>query len=276
MRLMPRFPKLTSDHAPLAETMRVLAERRRVLRTMLGAGAMLLASKAALACELIPEETSGPYPGDGTNGPNVLTEDGIVRDDIRSSFGTASATAAGTLAIVTLDLVSTLDACGPIEGLVVYLWHCDADGRYSMYSQDIADENYLRGVQLTDSNGRVTFTSIFPACYSGRWPHIHFEIYASLDAAVNGRNAIRTSQLALPQATCDDVYAQTDLYPASAGNLARTSLAGDMVFGDDDAEYQLATVTGNNDDGYVVSLEVGVAASATNADPVFADGFEPA
>lgn len=43
----------------------------------------------------IPEETAGPYPGDGTDGPNVLTESGVVRSDIRSSFGSLTGTAQG-------------------------------------------------------------------------------------------------------------------------------------------------------------------------------------
>lgn len=43
-------------------------------------------------CETIPSETAGPFPGDGSNGPNVLREAGIVRSDIRTSFGSMSGT----------------------------------------------------------------------------------------------------------------------------------------------------------------------------------------
>jgi protocatechuate 3,4-dioxygenase beta subunit len=85
----------------------------------------------------------------------VLDDSGIVGSDIRSSFGSSTTTA---------------------EGAGVYLWHCDRDGNYSLYSQAAADENYLRGAQEADAGGPVTFQSIFPACYSGRWPHIHFEV----------------------------------------------------------------------------------------------------
>ena len=67
----------------------------------------------------------------------------------------------------------------------MYLWQCDRDGNYSLYSQAAASENYLRGAQEVDANGTVTFTSIFPACYSGRWPHIHFEVYGSLSDATS-------------------------------------------------------------------------------------------
>ena len=73
---------------------------------------------------------------------------------------------------------------------------CDAAGQYSLYSDAVADENYLRGVQESDSDGRVSFTSIFPGCYAGRWPHVHFEVYPSLARATGAQNKMRTSQLA--------------------------------------------------------------------------------
>ncbi len=114
----------------------------------------------------------------------------------------------------------------------------------------------LRGVQVTDSNGKVTFTSIFPACYSGRWPHVHFEIYPSLDKATTSSNAIHTSQLALPEDVCNTVYA-TDGYSASVKNLAGVTLANDNIFSDGYGT-QLATVTGDVTNGYVAKLMVGV------------------
>lgn len=72
--------------------------------------------------------------------------------------------------------VADADSDKALAGAAVCLWHCDQEGRYSLYSNGVEDENYLRGVQETDSSGTATFTSIFPACYSGRWPHIHFEV----------------------------------------------------------------------------------------------------
>ena len=203
----------------------------------------------------IPEETAGPYPGDGTNGPNVLTESGIVRRDIRSSFGDASGTAAGVPITITLTVLDSATG-GAMSGAAVYLWHCDQEGRYSMYTQGAADQNYLRGVQESDDNGIVTFTSIFPAAYSGRWPHIHFEVYPSLSEATSAGSPITTSQLALPEDVCNAVYA-TDGYRASVRNLGQTSLDSDMVFRDGYSQ-QLATVSGSVDDGYDVSLNVPV------------------
>jgi protocatechuate 3,4-dioxygenase beta subunit len=111
------------------------------------------------------------------------------------------------------------------------VWHCDIDGNYSMYSQGATSANYLRGVQATDADGVVQFDSVFPAAYSGRWPHVHFEVFRSLSDATNGANAIRTSQLALPEDVCEAVYATTG-YSRSVTNLAQTSLETDMVFSD--------------------------------------------
>jgi protocatechuate 3,4-dioxygenase beta subunit len=205
----------------------------------------------------IPEETAGPYPGDGSNGPNVLSESGIVRSDITSSFGTASGVAEGipvTVRLKVYDLEG--DDATALAGAAVYLWHCDRDGNYSMYSEAVADENYLRGVQETDADGRLEFTTIFPACYSGRWPHMHFEVYESLDAATTYTTKLRTSQLALPQDVCDTVYA-TEGYEQSVTNLAQISLDSDNIFSDG-YSLQMAKVTGSVDEGYVVTLNVPV------------------
>jgi protocatechuate 3,4-dioxygenase beta subunit len=205
----------------------------------------------------IPEETAGPYPGDGSNGPNVLTESGVVRSDITGSFGDASGVAEGvpmTVKLRVYDLAG--DEATPLAGAAVYLWQCDRDGNYSMYSEAAADENYLRGVQEADADGRLSFTTIFPACYDGRWPHMHFEVYESLDSATSASSKLRTSQLALPQDVCEAVYA-TEGYVASVDNLARVSLDSDLVFADG-YSLQMAKVTGSVEDGYVATLNVPV------------------
>jgi protocatechuate 3,4-dioxygenase beta subunit len=268
-----------AHHQGLAADLRVLSRRRLfglVARGVAGlslipvisncatndasttdAGSGSDASTGTGTCSTIPEETEGPYPGDGTNGPNALTTSGIVRSDIRTSIGVASpATAAGVPLTVTLTLVDST-TCAPLAGYAIYLWHCDRDGNYSLYSQGVTDQNYLRGVQVTDANGKVSFTSIFPACYSGRWPHIHFEVYPSQSEATTGANKIATSQLAMPKATCDVVY-QTTGYSQSVTNLAQTSLATDMVFSDG-ATLELPTMTGSVADGYTAALMVAVA-----------------
>lgn len=213
----------------------------------------------AVCVDEIPQETAGPYPADGSNASNqslnVLTRSGIVRNDIRTSLSTANV-AAGVPLTIELTLVDPTNDCAPLAGYAVYLWHCTRDGNYSLYSNGVTGEDYLRGVQAADSNGKLSFTSIFPGCYAGRWPHVHFEIYPSLAAATTAGNAVHTTQLALPQSACETVYA-TDGYSSSVQNLAQISLSTDNVFSDG-SSLQLATVTGDLSNGYSAQLTVGV------------------
>lgn len=215
------------------------------------------------SCSTIPEETGGPYPADGTNTSsgstsNVLTLSGIVRSNIVSSIGASSGSAVGVPLTITLKVVNTSASCANLSGFAVYLWHCDQQGRYSLYSSGVTGENYLRGVQVTDSSGSVTFTSIYPACYDGRWPHIHFEVYASTASATTGRNAIKTSQIAMPASANSAVFA-TSNYTASAANYAKVSLATDGVFSDG-ASLETPSITGSVSAGYAIALQVGVTA----------------
>jgi protocatechuate 3,4-dioxygenase beta subunit len=112
-------------------------------------------------------------------------------------------------------------------------------------------------VQVADANGTITFKSIYPGCYSGRWPHIHYEVYASVADATNGSNKVATSQLALDKDVSTAVYASA-LYPQSAGNLSRITLASDNVFSDG-ADRETPVITGNLTDGYAMALTVPVA-----------------
>jgi len=213
------------------------------------------------ACSVIPEETGGPYPGDGTNRnangvANALILSGIVRSDIRASVGGASGVAQGVPLVIRLKIENVTQGCAAAGGAAVYLWHCTREGGYSMYSSGIVDENYLRGVQEADSEGWVTFTTIFPGCYDGRMPHVHFEVYPSLAKANSAANRIKTSQFAFPQATLDEAYANSG-YASSVRNLARISYATDNVFSDGTA-LQMASVTGNAVQGYTAELVVGV------------------
>lgn len=266
-----------ADHdLGLGHDLRVMS-RRRVLGMIGAAGVAAAAAGCAAATDsgvatdtsansatpaAAPQETAGPYPGDGSNGPNVLIESGVVRSDITTSFGPYSGVAQGVPMTITLNLRDlTKSAAG--AGMAVYVWHCDREGRYSLYSEGVTDQNYLRGVQVADDTGTVRFTSIFPACYAGRWPHLHFEVYDSLTTAVAGDKARLTSQIALPQDACESVFAADSGYSASIKNISDVSLSSDHVFGDGwDAE--LATVTGTPTTTMVLSLTVGVAEKSQN------------
>lgn len=223
----------------------------------------------------IPDETAGPYPGDGSNGADVLEQSGVVRQDIRSSFGSASGTATGVPMTLELTILDIAGGGAPMVGAAVYVWHCTADGNYSMYSQSVVNENFLRGVQITDGSGVVSFTSIFPGCYSGRWPHIHFEVYPDEGSITDSTNNIGTSQVALPQNACEAVYA-TDGYSSSPGNLAQLTLATDNVFGDDGGIHQIGAATGDTSAGYTIKLTVPIdTATAVTAGSMAGGGGAP-
>ena len=220
------------------------------------AGKAQAATDAVEACVgKVPSEILGPFPADGSNGPDVLLQSGIVRSDIRPSFGNFHGVAAG---IPLRYEITILDAatCAPFAGAALYIWQCDNDGLYTMYSSGKLNENYPRGVQVADSTGTLAFQAVFPGCYPGRWPHAHFEVHNTLAQATSSATPRLTSQLALPAATCSAVYA-TSAYSASAGPFRRVSLSSDMVFRDGYSR-QMPTVTGDNTSGYTAKLTISV------------------
>lgn len=246
-------------------------KRRDVLRLAMGGmgmGALYLLGRtdeahggegAGANCERIPEETAGPFPADGSNGPDVLSKAGVVRSDIRPSFAGLSGEASGVPLTVKLQLVELQHGCAPAAGLAVYVWHCDAAGLYSLYNRGATEQNYLRGVQESDAGGELSFTTIFPGCYRGRWPHIHFEIFRELAAAAgvgNEENRIATSQLAFPETSCAEVYG-LEGYEASARTFQRVSLTRDSVFRDG-VDRQMAAMSGDAASGFTAELTVAV------------------
>lgn len=217
------------------------------------------------SCVAHARETNGPYPSDGSNNANgsnsnMLTTSGIVRSDIRSSFAGLSGTAEGVLLTLTMTVANTNNSCAALAGYAVYIWHNDASGRYSIY-QD-SDQNWLRGVGVTDSNGQVTFTTIFPGCYSGRYPHIHFEVFPSLTDASHVNNSSLISQLVMPDAICTSIYNSDSRYSGSVGNFNRITVGSDGVFGNnssDQIEAMTVVMSGSASSGYTGNVTVGLA-----------------
>jgi protocatechuate 3,4-dioxygenase beta subunit len=215
---------------------------------------------ATVTCDATPSETEGPFPADGNGGRgnvDVLGDGSVVRADIRTSSD-GSSTAPGVPLRIRLDVLDRANGCAPLAGAAVYVWHCTADGAYSLYSSGVEDVDFLRGVQASapdGGDGVVEFVSIFPGCYDGRWPHIHFEVFRSLDEATNGANAILVSQVAFRQDVCEQVYADA-AYGSSADNLGRVSIADDNIFSDG-VDSQLGAMSGTlGSDDFTVSLNV--------------------
>jgi protocatechuate 3,4-dioxygenase beta subunit len=96
----------------------------------------------------------------------------------------------------------------------------------------------------------VRFTAIVPGCYGGRYPHCHFEVFESADAALGGARPLLVSQLAFPEAECRAIYAGDARYGESLDNLARQPLGRDFVFADTGAAGQLVAMRGDPTRGY--------------------------
>ena len=192
------------------------------------------------ACAVIPSETRGPYPDTA----GMINNQAFYRRDITEGKS-------GLPLTLTLTVVNTNNGCSAIGNVQVEIWQCDAAGNYSEYSQqgfNGAGQTFLRGVQTTDANGQVTFTTIYPGWYQGRATHIHVDVYRS-------GTIIKTTQIAFPENISAAVYA-SGVY-ASKGQ-SPTGNASDNVFSDGVIN-ELATVTGNTTSGYTATLNIGIA-----------------
>lgn len=204
---------------------------------------------SAAACDEIPDETAGPYPD--KNG--MIGDAAFHRSDITEGK-------AGVPLTLTLTLVDTASGCAPIANAKVEIWHCDADGVYSEYSNAMnagsATTTYLRGVQTTDGAGRVTFQTVYPGWYNPRATHIHIQIYS-------GTTLKKTTQLGFPDAVNMAVYASGAPYTKGQ---SPTKNDADQVFGTAAGtgtdggghEFQIAAITGTTSAGYAATLPVGI------------------
>ena len=219
------------------------------------------------ACVVTKAEVAGPFPADGSNvatppapTSNVLANTGVTRADVRASFITSTAITPGVGCALTLTLLNSNAACAPLVGYAVYIWSANAQGQYSLYGAPA--ETWLRGVQVTNSAGQVTFTTIIPGVETGRFPHFHIEVFATAASATSGAQAILTTQLIVPQTVAQSTYTDPTNYGGQATKLATVSLAADPVFGDNTtAENALLTPSFNGGvgSGFTAVLTLGLA-----------------
>lgn len=182
-------------------------------------------SSTSGSCTLSPGETAGPYP---IKTPAQLVRENIISDRL------------GIALLITITVQKQSDNCGPLAGVLVDLWHCDAGGNYSEYGS-YTSVDFLRGRQTTDANGKVSFISIFPGWYPGRATHIHLEVLNS------SGTSLRVTQIAFPKEICDTVYSTTN-YNGTADTLN----ANDGIFKDSLSGNMADSITGNTTDGYTL------------------------
>ncbi|WP_333820536.1 dioxygenase family protein [Ohtaekwangia sp.] len=194
------------------------------------------------SCTSTSSETAGPFP---TKNPSTLE---MV--DIRSDR-------TGLPFTIKITIQNKNNSCAALQGAIVDIWHCDKDGYYSEYggtsmqTVDYTSVHFLRGRQVTDSSGLVGFTSIFPGWYSSRAPHIHVHVYNAAGTS------LLVTQIAFPSDVTDQVYTTATQYYTKGKQ--DTYNATDSVFSDSVAN-ELATVTGNTTDGYVLTHTIVVSA----------------
>lgn len=132
---------------------------------------------------------------------------------------------------------------------------------YSLYSSTTSTQNYLRGIKVSDANCKVTFTAIFPGCYTARMPHIHVEVYPSLAAATSYANKIKTTKFALVRKVCSKVYSKVSGYHASRAALNGITIATDNVFSDLSSLHlsaQTISLSGDTTNGYTGTITLGI------------------
>jgi len=215
-----------------------------------------LANASTTACVVTAVETAGPFPL-----VSVLDNPALVRRDITEGR-------AGIPLTLTLKIVDHDKACAALGGAAVYIWHCDADGDYSGYSAQErgsrARETFLRGVQLTGGDGRVTFATIFPGWYVSRLTHIHVQIFLAGTALSSHAVAAATTQLCFPDAVTAAAYDSSALYPKGQ-NRVTPSYASDPVFGNGIGT-ELLTVSGSATTGYHAGIVIGLSGTGTSPD----------
>lgn len=193
-------------------------------------------------CIVSPEQTEGPYFADVQ----------LNRSDIRSDPASGTVKEGQPLALTMRVSQISSNGCTPLEGALVDIWHCDATGVYSSFQgEGTADQKFLRGYQVTDAQGTVRFTTIYPGWYQGRTIHIHFKVRTDPDA---GQGQEFTSQLYFDDAISDQVLAQAP-YAGRSGQRDTTN-ANDGIYRRDGDRLTIAVIQA--DQGYTGTFDVGL------------------
>ncbi|MCB9127289.1 MAG: intradiol ring-cleavage dioxygenase [Ardenticatenales bacterium] len=182
------------------------------------------------SCVVRPAATEGPY---------YLDLD-MLRSDVREDrVGT-------TLTLNFRVSQVSNNRCTPLQGALVEIWHCDANGIYSGVRDRFADttgQSFLRGGQMTDRTGLATFSTLYPGWYPGRAVHIHFKVFPT-------SGLVFTSQLFFPEPFTDQLFSA----PPYAAKGQRTTLnSNDGIYR---AELLLSPTI--NGDGVEATFDIGM------------------
>lgn len=200
-------------------------------------------AKAVPGCIVSPEQTEGPY----------FVDEKLNRSDIRQDPADGKVTEGVPLNLKLRVSSVGSSGCTPIAGAIVDIWHCDALGVYS----DVVDRSFntvgkkfLRGYQVTDTNGAVQFVTIYPGWYQGRTTHIHFKVRAP---GTSGQSYEFTSQLYFDDAISDRVYTQA---PYSSKGKRTENNEQDGIF--QRGGEQLILSLAEDKQGYAATFDIGL------------------
>lgn len=239
---------MENDDVPVG---RVLT-RREVLALMGATGALLAGSRAEAGapggkprhpCVVRPASTQGPY----------YVDERLHRSDIRSD-PTDGTVRPGTLLALTVN-VSTIakGSCTPLEGAIVDLWQCDAEGVYSDAKDpryfDTTGKKFLRGYQVTDKDGTAKFMTIYPGWYPERTPHIHYKI-RSPESAKSSYEFV--GQMYFDEGMSDRVYANA---PYAGRGKRNVSNVTDWIYKRDGGTQSMLTAKPGKE-GYSATFDV--------------------
>lgn len=198
-------------------------------------------------CTASPTETEGPFP--------TRTPSGLQRTDIRDDR-------TGVPLSIEITIRNLNNSCAALAGAIVDIWHCDKDGYYSEYggtgmqSVNYTGVHFLRGRQVTDANGLVNFTSIFPGWYSGRATHIHVHVYSA------SGTSLLVTQISFPEGSSSAVATVNSsagtAYGYTKGMSGYTYNANDNIFSDDTGNIEMATIAGSIAAGYALTHNIQV------------------
>jgi protocatechuate 3,4-dioxygenase beta subunit len=196
---------------------------------------------SALSCIVSPEMIEGPF----------FVDEMLERSDITTDPGDGSASA-GTPLDLTLNIYRVNgNACAPLSGALVDIWHCDAVGLYSdVAANGTAGRRFLRGYQRTDENGEVRFQTIYPGWYMGRAVHIHVKVRTDPEA---DQGLEFTSQIFFDDALTTQVYTQE---PYAGRGSPDTPNSADGIYQGGGSQMVLPAVRTNG--GYAGALSIGV------------------
>ncbi len=243
---------LSSGTATLTATF-ATAGAQTLTASYAGSSAYAASASAAVTVTIAASASACSATLEGEEGPYFVDDSatGYLRSNILSNLDGTNIQAGIPLAL-TICVYDSKNSCAAMQGVQVDIWHCNASGVYSSESSEsTVGQSWLRGYQITDANGKVSFTTIIPGWYSGRTTHIHLRFRSTYDQTSNSGS--NTAQVFFDQTLVNTL--DTTVAPYSSEGVNPTTNAGDRVYSTQESGTTLLTLTGSNAAGYTATFK---------------------